>query len=208
MNKSTVKKSQDATICFRITFFAVYQFLCMRRISLISLFLLDVFFSPAQTFTPIDQGSTVRFVIKNFGFNTEGTFKGLSGSIHFDPLSLSTDLFDVSVDAKTIETGSDTKNSHLKKPDFFDVEKFPKLFFKSVKITKSNKSGYFYMFGNITIKAITKQIEFPFTVTIKNGGYLFEGEFKLNRRDFGVGGKSWILSDELTVDLSVFAKKN
>ena len=63
------------------------------------------------------------------------------------------------------------------------------------------------MFGNITIKGVTKEIKFPFTFTAKDGGYLFEGEFKINRRDFGVGGKSFSISDELSVELSVFAKK-
>ena len=64
------------------------------------------------------------------------------------------------------------------------------------------------MFGKITIKGVTKEINFPFTSTAKNGGYLFEGSFKLNRRDFGVGGDSISLSDGLTVSLSIFAKAN
>jgi polyisoprenoid-binding protein YceI len=64
------------------------------------------------------------------------------------------------------------------------------------------------MFGTITIKGVSKEIRFPFTQKPKNGGYLFEGEFKLNRLDFGVGEKSFSLADELTVELSIFAKKN
>jgi polyisoprenoid-binding protein YceI len=62
------------------------------------------------------------------------------------------------------------------------------------------------MYGNLTIKGVTKPIEFGFGATPKNGGYLFDGEFKINRRDFGVGGNSVSLSDKLTVTLSVFAK--
>jgi polyisoprenoid-binding protein YceI len=162
----------------------------------------------SQTYTPTDEGSKVRFVIKNFGINTGGTFDGLSGSITFDPSSLTTASFDVSVDSKTVDTDMEARDNHLRKAEYFDVEKYPKLSFRSTKVTTTNKEGYLFMFGVITIKNVSKEISFPFKQTSKDGGILFEGEFKLNRRDFGVGGKSFSMSDELTVELSVFAKKS
>jgi polyisoprenoid-binding protein YceI len=64
-----------------------------------------------------------------------------------------------------------------------------------------------YMFGNLIIKGVSKEIKFPFKATPKDDGFLFEGEFKINRRDFKVGGNSLSLSDDVTVSLSVFAKK-
>jgi len=73
-------------------------------------------------------------------------------------------------------------------------------------LSEDNKDGYYYLFGNLTIKGVTKEVKFPFTATAKDGGYLFEGSFKLNRRDFGVGGSSLSLGDDLTVSLSVLAK--
>ena len=161
----------------------------------------------AQTYTPTDQGSKVRFVIKNFGINTGGTFDGLSGNITFDPASLATASFTVSVDAKTVDTDMEARDNHLRKAEFFDVEKYPKLSFRSTKVTTTNKDGYLFMFGVITIKNVSKEVSFPFTQKSKDDGILFEGEFKLNRRDFGVGGKSFSMGDELTVELSIFAKK-
>ncbi|HJS55784.1 MAG TPA: YceI family protein [Chitinophagaceae bacterium] len=161
-----------------------------------------------QAYTPADAGSKVRFVIKNFGINTGGTFEGLTGSITFDPANLALSSFDVSVEAKTVDTDIEARDNHLRKPEYFDVEKFPKLIFKSTKVTTTNKPEYLYMFGTITIKGVSKEIGFPFTQKQKDGGYLFEGEFKLNRLDFGVGGTSFSLGDELTVNLSIFAKKN
>lgn len=180
----------------------------MQKGVLFLLAILNVYIASAQTYTPADAGSKVRFVIKNFGINTGGTFDGLSGSITFDAANLSASQFDVSVDAKSVDTDMEARDNHLRKAEYFDVEKFPKLTFKSTKITKTNKDGYLYMFGTITIKGVSKEISFPFTYKSKDDGYLFEGEFKLNRRDFGVGGKSFSMSDELTVELSVFAKKN
>ena len=161
-----------------------------------------------QNYTPTDAGSKVRFVIKNFGINTGGTFEGLAGTIVFDPANLAGASFNVSLDAKSVNTDMEARDNHLRKEEYFDVEKYPKLSFRSTKITTTNKEGYLFMFGVITIKNISKEISFPFKQTSKDGGILFEGEFKLNRRDFGVGGKSFSMSDELNVELSIFAKKS
>lgn len=160
----------------------------------------------SQTYTPGDNGSKVHFVISNFGIATGGSFSGLSGSIKFDPANLPSSEFDVSVDAKSVDTDIEARDNHLRKAEYFDVENYPKITIKSTKVTKTNKDGYFYMFGNLTIKGVTKEIKFPFTATTKDGGYLFEGSFKLNRRDFNVGGRSLSLGDDLTVSLAVLAK--
>jgi polyisoprenoid-binding protein YceI len=163
--------------------------------------------SIAQGYTPVDEGSKVKFVIKNFGINTGGTFEGLSGTINFDPNDLVQANFTVSVDAKSVDTDVESRDNHLRREEYLFVEKYPKLVFQSTRVTKTNNSGYLYMFGTITIKGTTKEIQFPFKATPKEGGYLFEGSFKLNRRDFNVGGSSISMSDNLEVSLSVFAKK-
>jgi len=162
----------------------------------------------AQTYTPIDNGSKVHFVIDNFGIATGGDFTGLTGTIKFDPADLANADFDVSVDASTVNTDITARDNHLRRSEYLDVKNYPKLSFKSTRVTKASKDGYVYMFGNITIKGVTKEVSFPFTATPKDGGYQFEGSFKLNRRDFGVGGNSISLSDEVTITLSISAKAN
>lgn len=178
----------------------------MKRLILsfsLFIFSLSVF---AQNYAPVGNGSKVHFVISNFGIATGGDFSGLTGSIKFDPANLTASDFDVSVDANTVDTDVEARDNHLRRTEYFDVKTYPKISFKSSRVTKTNKDGYFYMFGNITIKGVTKEIKFPFTAIAKDGGYLFEGSFKLNRRDFGVGRNSISLSDDLTVSLSVLAK--
>jgi len=161
-----------------------------------------------QNYTPVDDGSKVHFVIDNFGIATGGDFKGLTGTIKYDPAQPMSGEFDVSVDASTIDTDIESRDNHLRRTEYFDVKNYPKISFKSTKITKTNKDGYLFMFGNITIKGVTKEVSFPFTATTRNGGYVFDGSFKLNRRDFGVGGSSLSLSDNVTITLSIFAKAN
>ena len=180
----------------------------MKRLFVGCSFFIFSFLIFAQSYTPVDNESKIHFVINNFGIATGGDFTGITGAIKFDPADLTNADFDVSVDAGTVDTDIEARDNHLRKSDYLDVKNFPRILFKSSRITKTNKDGYWYMFGSITIKGVTKEVKFPFTATAKDSGYLFEGTFKLNRRDFGVGGRSISLSDDLTVTLSVTAKAN
>jgi polyisoprenoid-binding protein YceI len=143
----------------------------------------------------------VQFKIKNAGLSVEGSLKGLTGTIVFDPAKLATSSFEVSVDTKTINTGNDSRDGHLKKKDYFDVETYPKISFKSKKI-EATKTGYLAT-GNLTIKDKTKEIPLLFTYTEKNSQGVFTSSFVLNRLDFGVGESSWILSDDVTISLNI-----
>jgi polyisoprenoid-binding protein YceI len=154
----------------------------------------------------VDQGSAVQFLIKNFGFSVTGTFSGLQGQIRFDPNNLSVDSFDVSVSASSINTDNSLRDNHLRESAYFDVKNYPRLHFVSTRVTNSTKSGTFFMFGKLSIKGTTKDISFPFTATPTAEGYVFQGGFKLNRRDFSIGSSSTI-SDILQVSLTVAARR-
>lgn len=162
----------------------------------------------AQALSVSDAGSSVEFKIKNFGITVDGSFKGLKGNITFDPKNTATAIFNLSVDANTVNTGIDSRDNHLRKEDYFNVAKFPVLSFTSLKVTSYGKDDMFNVNGNITIKGVTKNISFPFIAVSKQNGYLFTGSFILNRRDFGVGSGSLILSDNLTISFSINATNN
>ncbi|MEO5996198.1 MAG: YceI family protein, partial [Chitinophagaceae bacterium] len=103
---------------------------------------------PAQIYTPKDNGSSVQFIIRNLGFNVEGTFTHLQGSIHFDTENLSAAGFTVTVDAATVKTGNNSRDSHLKKEEYFNVAKYPLILFSSEKIEKSTTAGSYVATGN------------------------------------------------------------
>lgn len=159
----------------------------------------------AQQYQPVDAQSAVKFTIKNFGINTGGSFKGLDGTIEFDKDNADKTNFSMSVDANTVNTDNDSRDSHLRKAEYFDVANFPRITFKSDKV--SGKGSKMTATGQLTIKGVSKNISIPFTATPKDDGFLFEGGFQINRRDFKVGGNSVVLGDNVTVSLSVFAKK-
>ncbi len=160
----------------------------------------------AQTnYTPVNAESKVHFTIKNFGIKTGGDFTGIKGNIKFSAANCTASLFDVTVDASTIDTDNESRDEHLRQAEYFDVERYKTIQFVSTKVVLSTVPNRYYVYGNITIKGVTKPVEFGFGAVQKNGGYLFDGEFKIDRRDFGVGGSSVSMSDKLTVSLSVFA---
>lgn len=161
----------------------------------------------APTYIPTDNSSSVKFKIKNLGISISGSLKGLGGNIYFDPNNLSVCGLDVTVDASSINTGIELRDDHLRKEDYFDVKNHPSMRFVSTKVTASTKPGTLFLFGNLTIKGVTKAISFPFTAIPQGNGYVFNGEFIINRRDFNIGGKSFTLADKLTVLLNVFALK-
>lgn len=161
----------------------------------------------AQTYSIGDDGSAVKFTIKNFALNVGGSFKGLKGKMTFNPANLPASSVMVTIDANTVNTGNNSRDNHLRKEEYLNVAKFPLISFSSSKITKAATANSYVLEGKITIKGVAKNISIPFTAVSTNDGYLLEGEVKLNRRDFGVGGNSMVMSDNLTVALSVTAKK-
>ena len=158
-----------------------------------------------QQYKPVDDKSEVKFIIKNFGINTNGSLAGLKGTIKFDPQNLSSSSFNVSVDVNTVNTDVDSRDSHLKKEEYFNVEKYPAISFTSTNM--SMEQGKYKVTGNLTIKGVTKTISFPFTVEKQDNGLIMNGEFSIDRKDFGVGGSSAVLSNTVNVDLKVYAVK-
>ena len=155
-------------------------------------------------YIPLDKGSTLTFKIGNFGFDVNGSFTGFKGTINFDPQNITADSFDVTIDAATVNTDNNLRDEHLKGASYFDVKNYPVIHFVSSRITSSGNS--FTVYGKLTIKGKTKDIGIPFTATPGADEYLFKGSFKINRKDFGVGGTSTI-SNELEVSLNVLTKK-
>lgn len=159
----------------------------------------------AQTLQPSDAESKVAFVIKNMGINVDGSLKGLKGKIIFNPKNLKASLFDVTVDVATINTDNTRRDAHLKKPDFFDAEKYPVIAIKTTSIIKDKNN--FTAKAVLTMHGVSKNIQFNFAANPLADGYRFTGGFTLKRKDYGVGGNSMTMGDEVTVGLDVAGKK-
>jgi polyisoprenoid-binding protein YceI len=108
----------------------------------------------------VDNESLVKFSIKNFGISTGGSFSGIQGKITFDINQLNTALFEVSIDANRVNTGNESRDNHLRNEDYFNVKKYPRIYFVSNKVAPSTQKGTFIIFGKLTIKINRKKSHF------------------------------------------------
>jgi len=176
----------------------------MKKIALIAAIFLTYSTYAQVQLKPVDAKNAVSFDIKNFGIKVNGTLSGLKGAIKWDAANLGKSSFDISLDINTINTESTGRDNHLKKDDYFDAAKYPTLNFVSNKIT-GQANGGFLVEGKLTIKDVTKAVSIPFTVKLDGNAYIFSGTFAINRRDYGIGGSSISMSDDVNVALLVKA---
>jgi polyisoprenoid-binding protein YceI len=160
----------------------------------------------AQTVWKTEPNSEIKFTIKNAGIAVDGKFKTFTADIKFDPEHLDKSQVEGNIDVNSIDTGIGSRDKHLRSEDYFDVPKYPKITFKSEQIFKYE--GNYVARGKLTIKNITKEILIPIHFTPKEGNKAhFKSTILLNRIDYGVGGKSLMMSDELTATLEIEVSK-
>lgn len=145
--------------------------------------------------------SGVTFEIGNMKIKTvEGSFNGMKGDVNFNPDDLKNSSFEVTIDASSVDTGNEKRDTHLKNEDFFDVEKYPTIKFKSYAVVRSKKEGYHIAKGKLTIHGITKDVKIPFTYKDN----IFEGTLKVKRFDYNVGKdmNTMMVSNEAIVKIT------
>ncbi|MCU0697491.1 MAG: YceI family protein [Myxococcaceae bacterium] len=137
--------------------------------------------------------ASATFSVKHFGVsNVNGTLGPVTGMVELDDADPSKGKIDATIDVKAIDTKWAKRDEHLRSPDFFEVDKFPTMTFKSTKITKVSKTKL-KIVGDLTIHGVTKPVTLDAEVTpeIKNP---FSGNptravtasAVLNRQDFGL----------------------
>ena len=120
-----------------------------------------------------------------------GQLGGVTGTVTYDPSNIGGTEGDVIIPVQTLSTGQDQRDAHLKSPDFFDVEKFPNITFKTTKVVKNGNA--FDLFGDLAIHGVNKPIMMTAEITpeIKTpeGAYKIGVNAKgtINREEFGMG---------------------
>jgi polyisoprenoid-binding protein YceI len=101
--------------------------------------------------------STVGFHVRHLMVSkTRGRFTGFSGSVTIadDPLASSVE---VTIDAASVTTGDDKRDEHLRSADFFDVEQFPEITFRSTRVA-DHHGDRFRLEGDLTVHGVTKPV--------------------------------------------------
>jgi polyisoprenoid-binding protein YceI len=86
-----------------------------------------------------------------------GRFGKFTGTLTLDNADLARSSVEVSIDASSIDTGVADRDTHLRSADFFDVEKFPELHFRSTRIERVDDSNY-RVIGDLTIRGTTREV--------------------------------------------------
>lgn len=143
----------------------------------------------------------VEFKIKNMGLTVDGTMNIRDLFFKQPTADPSTWTLSGSASPATIETGIGIRDKHLKKSDYFDIEKHPLIQMQSTGIKPKSKNNYEGTF-TLTVKGISKTVSIP--LSIVNNGNLnqVEGEFTINRLQFGLGEKSSILADYVKIKVT------
>jgi polyisoprenoid-binding protein YceI len=144
-----------------------------------------------------------------------GEFSGLSGVLTLDEADYTRSTVEVSIPTGSVRTVDEKLDTHLKNSDFFDVERFPTLAFKSTNIRSTGDRDY-VVTGDLTIHGITKSVTLsvddvsePSNDPWGNQRIGLSGFAKINRKDFGIvwntaldsGGV--LVGDEVTITLDV-----
>lgn len=136
--------------------------------------------SAFTAFQSADYKIADNYSVKFNGGDPAGEFKGLKGTISFDPGNLETSKFDVSIDVATINTGNGMKNMHAQSDKWLDAVKYPEIKFTSKTITKT--ADGFEAKGILDMHGVQKEITLPFTF-VNN---VFAGTIEVNRLDYNI----------------------
>ena len=173
----------------------------------------------SQDIYTIDKAHTeVGFRVRHFVSKVAGRFDDFGGTIKIVPGKPAESSVEFAIKSASINTANTGRDNHLKSADFFDVEKFPEITFKSNKIVAVdadtfNVTGIFTMHG--TAREITIPVDFGGTVKDSRGTEKagFSLATKLNRKDYGIvwnqtldsGGL--MLGEEVEVTINIEANK-
>ena len=161
--------------------------------------------------------SNVGFSIPILGglSRVRGKFGEFAVTINYDEADVTKSSVTAVIKADSIDTGIAARDEHLRKADFFEVEKFPQITFKSSRVEK--KGEQLLVHGTFTMHGISKEIVLPITMTgrlvnpeTKAVTYGFSSNIKIDRRDYGISyqrkGAENFLGNEVEIELVLLAR--
>lgn len=160
--------------------------------------------------------SAAQFTVRHMMIsNVKGEFGKVAGSVQYDPADVSKTAIEATIDAASINTRVEQRDNHLKSADFFDVQKYPTLTFKS-KRAESGGPGKLKLVGDLTIHGTTREVTLDVvgpTQAIKDQqGNLHLGasaSTTINRKDWGLtwnralDGGGVVVGDEVAIEIDV-----
>ncbi|MFL5322173.1 MAG: YceI family protein [Myxococcaceae bacterium] len=188
-----------------------------RHILTAALILTPAFAFAATSSWEIDPShSSAAFTVKHMMVtNVRGEFRKVSGKIDLDDKDVTKSTVDATIDATSIDTNEPKRDGHLKSPDFFDVEKYPTITFKSTKVAKGGPNKL-KVTGDLTIHGVTK----PVVLDVQGPSPVMKDPWgnekravmattKISRKDFGLNWNKTmesggvLVGDDVNIELNL-----
>lgn len=170
----------------------------------------------SKTWTIDPTHSGIHFSVRHMVFaKVRGRFGAFSGTLQLDQKDLTKSKVEAEIEAESIDTGVADRDKHLRSADFLDVERFPKLLFKSKHLEKEGE-GY-RVIGDLTIADVTREVVLTTDYAGQaqdpwgNQRVAFTAKTSLNRAEFGLkwnqaleaGGV--LVGDKIEIEIEVQA---
>lgn len=174
--------------------------------------------STAITYAADKAHAHVGFTVRHMMSQVRGSFGDFSATIVKDDANLAASSVDFKIQATSIDTANENRDKHLRSEDFFFVEKFPEITFKSSRVEKVSDTEY-KVTGDFTMRGVTKVMTLPVVLLgemkTKEGKSVvgFSVNTKLDRKEFGINWNraldagGMLLSDEVAVEITMEAKQ-
>jgi len=159
--------------------------------------------------------SEINFTVRHMMIsNVRGRFEKFTGSVNLDEQTPANSTVDVIIDTTSINTREEKRDAHLRSPDFFNVEQYPSMSFKSTRVEVLDES-HGRLHGDLTIRGVTR----PVVLDVEYAGMSkspwgttsagFTASTRINRKDWGLewnvaletGG--WLVGDEIKIDIDL-----
>ena len=178
--------------------------------SILSLALASAAFAAPTTYTQEPNHTFVRFSYNHMGFSTqESRFNTVKATVIYDPAAKTASV-DVTIDTKSVDTGSDLFNGHIQGPDYLDTAQFPTATFKSTSV-KFDGDKPVSIEGNLTVKGVTKPVKLTVT-SFKHGQNMMKKDAigadataTIKRSDFNMAKAVPMVGDDVTLEIVIEA---
>ena len=163
--------------------------------------------SASESMTLIESESSIKFLgTKPDGKEQPGGFKNFKVNVNFDSKNRAASTISIEIDAKSIFTKDEKLTNHLKSPDFFDVRKFPKITFKSMRIAFGDVPGKGTITGQWNMLGKVVEIDVPTQVQSTEKGLNMIASFKIDRTKWGMNYGKGKIHDAVKVDVKFVLK--
>jgi polyisoprenoid-binding protein YceI len=178
--------------------------------SILALTLISAAFAAPATYTSDSNHTYVRFSYNHMGFTTqESRFNTAKATVTYDPAA-KTGSVDVTIDTKSVDTGSDLFNEHIQGPDYLDTAQYPTATFKSTSV-KFDGDKLVSVEGNLTVKGITKPVKLTVTSfkhapnMMKKDAIGADATGMVKRSDFNMAKAVPMVGDDVTLEIVIEA---